>query len=88
MALEGVNTYKFGTVSGEVLQIDQGTITQETNQGSIVLYRCLIDIHEYMLTSKQREEVEVIRSMPVEARIVYKQESYFEWIIQMLNFRN
>ena len=88
VAIAGVNAYKFGTVSGTVMQIDQGTITQETSEGSLVLYRVLIDINESRLTSKDQEVVEVIRSMPVEARIVYKQESYFEWILQMLNFRN
>ena len=40
------------------------------------------------LTSKTGEVVELIRSMPVEARIVYQEESYLEWLLSLLNLRS
>ncbi len=87
VAINGVNTNKFGTIKGEVLDIDQGTITRETSQGHIVFYRSLISIHKDKLVSKDNETIQIIRSMPIEARIVYKKENYLEWLLKMLNFK-
>jgi len=87
VAITGVNTNKFGTIKGEVIDIDQGTITRETSQGHIVFYRSLISIHKDKLVSKDNETIQIIRSMPIEARIVYEKENYLEWLLKMLNFK-
>ena len=87
IAINGVNTTKYGTLDGKVTFIDSGTIAQETQQGSMLLYRVKISIDEYKLKSND-DQINVVTSMPVEARIVYEKESYFDWILNILNFKS
>ncbi|SET03140.1 HlyD family secretion protein [Anaerobranca gottschalkii] len=88
IAVSGVNIYKYGTLKGKLVHIDIGTITQETSGGNLILYRSLIAIDDNKLTSRDNSTVEILKSMPVEARIVYEKETYFQWIMKLLNFRN
>ena len=88
IAVSGVNTQKYGTLSGSLVSIDVGTIIQETNNGNVVLYRCLVSMEESELKSSDGEVIKAIKSMPVEARIVYDKETYLDWILGMLNFKN
>lgn len=53
----------------------------------MLLYRVKISIDEYKLKSKD-DQIDVVTSMPVEARIVYEKESYFDWILNILNFKS
>lgn len=86
--IQGVNSQKYGTLKGRLIQIDQGTLTQESNNGNIVLYKCEVSIKKKELTSSDGEIIKAIKSMPVVARIVYEKETYMDWILGMLNFRN
>ena len=88
IAVSGVNTQKYGTLSGSLVSIDVGTIIQETNNGNVVLYRCLVSMEESELKSSDGEVIKAIKSMPVEARIVYDKETYLDWVLEMLNFKN
>jgi membrane fusion protein, peptide pheromone/bacteriocin exporter len=88
IAIEGVNTYKYGTIDGKLSSIDSGTLTQETNEGNQLYYKCLVSVPANKLEASDGSSVELIKSMPVEARIVYEEETYLEWIMKMLNFRN
>lgn len=87
VALAGVNSQKYGTLKGEVTAIDSGTVTQETEKGTEVFYRCEIQLENHVLTASDGTTVEAVKSMPVEARIVYDEETYLEWILETLNFR-
>ncbi|HGJ2181725.1 TPA: HlyD family efflux transporter periplasmic adaptor subunit [Streptococcus pneumoniae] len=42
VAITGVNSQKYGTLKGQVRQIDSGTISQETKEGNISLYKVMI----------------------------------------------
>lgn len=86
IAITGVNNQKFGTLKGSVTQIDSGTITQETQNGNISLYKVVVALAE--LTLKKDEEIVVLqKDMPVEARIVYDKETYLDWILELLSFK-
>lgn len=86
IAISGVNTMKYGTIKGKLVSIDSGTINQETKTGNLLLYRIVITIDEYQLKSK-KDTIQLIKSMPVEARIIYEKENYLEWFLEMLNFK-
>jgi len=87
VAVGGVNSNKYGTIQGKLVFIDSGTISQETEEGNALLYRVKIEISETILSSND-DEISLIKSMPVEARIVYEEETYLEWFLELLNFRN
>ena len=66
--------------------IDVGTIIQETNNGNVVLYRCLVSIEESELKSSDGEVIKAIKPMPIEARIVYDKETYLDWVFRDVEF--
>lgn len=88
VAIQGVNTQKYGTLSGKLVSIDNGTLTQQTNEGNVILYKCKIVVDDKELSSTNGEKIEVVKSMPVVARIVYDKETYMDWLLEMLNFQN
>ena len=88
VAVVGVNNYRFGTISGTVEFIEPGTIQNETAEGVISFYRARVSLGEDLLTSKSGEIIELMRSMPTEARIIYQEESYLEWLLDLLNLRS
>ena len=88
VAVVGVNNYRFGTISRTVEFIEPGTIQNETAEGVISFYRARVSLGEDLLTSKSGEIIELMRSMPTEARIIYQEESYLEWLLDLLNLRS
>ena len=86
VAITGVNSQKYGTLKGQVRQIDSGTISQETKEGNISLYKVMIELET--LTLKHGSETIILqKDMPVEVRIVYDKETYLDWILEMLSFK-
>jgi multidrug efflux pump subunit AcrA (membrane-fusion protein) len=88
VSIMGVNNYRFGSLSGVVDFIEPGTLQNESDDGSIVYYRAKVQLNETSLASKSGEVIELIRSMPVEARVVYEEESYLDWALNLLNLKN
>ncbi|MCR8850455.1 HlyD family secretion protein [Rossellomorea sp. SC111] len=87
LSIQGVNIQKYGTVEGEISSIDTGTLTQETSEGNLVFYKCVISLKKTELEARDGNEVKIIHSMPVEAKVIYKKETYSDWIFKMLNFK-
>ena len=87
VAIVGVNTTKYGTIKGTLVSIDSGTISQETSNGNILLYRVHIKLDRYSISHK-KETISLIKSMPIQARIVCEKESYLDWILDLLSFKN
>lgn len=86
VALTGVNSQKYGTLKGKVRQVDSGTIAQETKEGNVSLYKVIIELES--LTLKHESETIILqKDMPVEVRIVYDKETYLDWILEMLSFK-
>lgn len=88
VAIQGVNIQKYGTLTAKLTDIDNGTLTQQTNEGNVVLYKCKITIDQKELSASNGEKIPVVKSMPVVARIVYDKETYMDWLLEMLNFKN
>ena len=88
VAVLGINNYRFGTISGTIEFIEPGTIQNETAEGVISLYRATVSLSEESLSSKSGEIIDLVRSMPVEARVVYQEESYLDWLLDLLNLKS
>lgn len=88
VAIVGINNYRFGTIDGIVESIEPGTVQNETNEGVVSLYRAKVHLNEEFLSNKGGEVIELVRSMPVEARVVYQEESYLEWLLNLLNLKS
>ena len=86
VAIAGVNIQKYGTLQGKVMQIDFGTISQETKEGHISLYKVIVQLESLTLKHKSKS-IFPQKDMPVEVRIVYDNETYFDWILEMLRFK-
>lgn len=60
-------------------------IQNETPEGIVSFYRAKVNISADELQSKSGKTIDLIRSMPVEVKIVYKEETYLEWLLDLLN---
>ncbi|MFN7249516.1 MAG: HlyD family efflux transporter periplasmic adaptor subunit [Anaerobacillus sp.] len=87
VSIIGVNNYRFGSLSGVVDFIEPGTLQNESSDGAMVYYRARVRLEETSLKSKSGEVIELIRSMPVEARVVYEEETYLDWVMNLLNLK-
>lgn len=86
VAIVGVNTYKYGTLKGKITSIDNGLFTMQTSEGNNSFYKAIIEIENKSLI-KGDEEIPLILSMPVEARIVYDKETYLDYLLEKLSFK-
>lgn len=86
VAIAGVNIQKYGTLQGKVMQIDFGTISQETKEVHISQYKVIVQLESLTLKHKSKS-IFLQKDMPVEVRIVYDNETYFDWILEMLRFK-
>lgn len=87
VSILGSNTVKYGSIVGNLESIDSGTITQESNSGNMLFYRALVSINGAELNSKH-DSIRLLKAMPVEAKIIYEEETYLEWVLNMLNFKD
>lgn len=87
VALVGVNTYKYGTLKGKVSSIENGLFTVQTQEGNNSFYKAIIEVDGKKL-KKGGDEVPLVLSMPIEARIIYDKETYMEYILEKLSFKN
>lgn len=87
VAVIGVNETKYGVLEGRLTHIDVGTTSQETSAGVSLYYRVEVSLEDIEL-SHQDSKLVLETSWPVEIRIIYQNESYFEWILELLNFKN
>lgn len=83
----GTNTRKVGLVKGKLNHIDSGTINKENNGTIQTFYRAEISLENDSLLIDKKEKSDLEISMPIIAHIVYDEESYFDWIMSLLNFK-
>lgn len=57
VSIIGVNSYRFGTLSGALEFIEPGTLQNESSGEVVMLYRARIRLHETSLISKSGEEI-------------------------------
>lgn len=84
----GVNSTQYGMLKGVIVNIENGTISQETDQESQSFYRIQIIADSYRLEGGDGDKtIEILKSMPVQAQIVYEEETYLMWILEMLSLK-
>ncbi|MGF3113628.1 HlyD family efflux transporter periplasmic adaptor subunit [Facklamia sp. P9177] len=86
VAILGINTYKYGTLNGVVKNIESSAINIQDSEGGKNFYKAKIEISEKEL-SKNGENIKLLLSMPVEARIIYDKETYLEYLLEKLSFK-
>ena len=87
LAIVGVNVQKYGTLKGTIQTIDTGVVTQRVEQSSQQFYRIHVALDSKTL-AHGNQEIKLVLSMPVEVRIVYDEETYFDWLLEQLRFKN
>lgn len=86
--LQGVNSQKYGTLNGKLETITNGTLIQQTEQGDVTYYQCRVALNSTTLTASNGDTVSLEKSMPVEVRVIYNNETYLDWIKELLSFKN
>lgn len=84
--VNGVNSQKYGTISGKVVSISNGAYVNETLQGNKLYYSCVISLDKTYLVDSKGEKIHLIKSMPVTAKIIYNKETYFDWFLDLFGF--
>lgn len=87
VAIEGINTAKYGTITGKIYSIDKGTVSQEIGGNTYVFYKAYAELDDVELKFKN-EIINLKKSMPVEVRIIYDNDTYMDWFLNLLNFKN
>lgn len=66
--------------------IEDGVVNIQGQEGNNSFYKAKVEIENKYL-EKNNEKIELLLSMPVEARIIYDKETYLEYVLEKLNFR-
>ncbi|MFM1539590.1 HlyD family efflux transporter periplasmic adaptor subunit [Helcococcus bovis] len=86
ISIIGVNTYKYGTLKGKIKYIENGTTSIQTQEGNKSFYKVKVELETKELLSK-KDKIKLFLSMPVEARIIYDKETYLDYILEKLSFK-
>lgn len=86
--LQGVNSQKYGTIKGKIEKISSGSFIEQSQQGNLIYYQCIISLESTELRASDGDTVSIIKSMPVQARIIYEKETYWDWLRQLINLKN
>ncbi|WP_103981648.1 HlyD family secretion protein [Helcococcus massiliensis] len=87
LSLIGVNEYKYGTLKGKIKSIENGLVTTQSQEGNSSFYKATIEVKDKKL-KKGGDEISLLISMPVEARIIYDKESYLDYFLEKLRFKS
>ena len=84
IAIEGVNISRYGTILGELMSLDIGTVSI----GNQTFYRGIVEVENTYLEASNGDRINMLRGVPITARIIYDRETYLSWILNMLQFQN
>lgn len=86
IAISGLTQSVYGTISGEVTQIDSDvTVSQSEDSGSSSSYfKIMVKPDETYLLSKNGDKVNISNGMAVETRIQYDKVTYFNYVLEAL----
>ncbi len=85
IAVEGLMQSAYGTISGTVIQIDSNATTlEERNSNSSTAFKIRIKPNENYLISKTGKKVDISNGMTTEIRIIYDEETYFDYVLEKL----
>ncbi len=80
----GVNQSKYGSISGVLQSVSNGTYVDNDNNS---FYKVIVKLDDTYVSDKN-DVIELSQSLPVRVNVIYDSESYLEWIIEKLNFKN
>lgn len=83
----GTNTAKYGMITGKISHIDSGTVNKENGQNIVSLYRIEIKPDSDFLQDKENNTIKLEPYMNVSVKIIYEEESYFDWFLEVINFK-
>lgn len=86
VSVNGVNQQLYGTISGRIMNISNGAYTKQTNEGSYMFYKCCVSLNKNYLIDNKDNTIQLVKDMPVQIKITYNDETYFDYIINVLKF--
>lgn len=88
IAVDGLSQSVYGTIRGQVMQIDSNVTTQQGQDGSTTqAFRVLIEMESDYVISQSGDKVDITNGMTVVARIQYDKETYFSYVLEKLGFK-
>lgn len=88
MGVSGLMQSVYGTISGTVTQISSNATGQESGDGkNTPVFKVLIQPDALYVSNDNGDKVDLNNGMTVEARIQYKEVTYFDYVMQKIGFK-
>lgn len=88
MEVNGLMQSVYGTIPGTVVQISSNATSQENDDGNTsMMFKVLIHPDTIYVVSNTGDKVDLTNGMTVEARIQYKEITYFNYVMQKLGIK-
>ena len=87
MEIGGLMQSVYGTISGEVVQISSNVTAQETQNGTVQMFKIQIRPDSLYVVSNSGNKVNLSNGMTAEARIHYDEVTYFDYVMDKLGFK-
>lgn len=88
LVIDGLAQNVYGTIKGNVKQIDSNITTQQNKDGdSSPVFKVLVELEQDYLLSKSGEKIDITNGMTAVARIQYDKLTYFYYILEKLGFK-
>lgn len=85
--VSGLSQTIYGNIKGVVQQIDSNVTTMEGENGNTQMFKVRILPEVDYLVSKSGEKVNLANGMTVEARIIYDELTYFDYLLEKLGVK-
>lgn len=88
IVVDGLSQNVYGTITGEVKQIDSNVTTQQGADGATTqVFRVLINMDNDYVVSRTGDKVNIVNGMTAVARIQYDKVTYFNYVLEKLGFK-
>lgn len=88
IVIDGLSQSVYGTIRGQVQQIDSNVTAQQNQDGSTAqMFRVLIDMDTDYLVSQNGDKVDITNGMTAVGRIQYDKVTYFDYVLEKLGFK-
>lgn len=88
IVIDGLSQSVYGTISGNVEQIDSNLTTQQDEDGnSTQTFKVMISMDSDYMVSQSGDKVDISNGMTAVARIQYDKITYFNYLLEKLGFR-
>lgn len=88
IVVDGLSQSIYGTISGNVKQIDSNVTTQQGDDGRRAqMFRVLISMDSDYMINNSGDKVDIVNGMTAVARIQYDKVTYFNYVLEKLGFK-